>query len=127
MRLYFGSYLSLPSFARRMPSSISGTNLAGSLTNFFMDVPPSVDGSVGFLARRRNADRGADIVHHRRDRDDAGIGRADAALARELLAPAFRDEALGELDCLIRYLRSLLQHEARIGVRLAGLLVDDVA
>ena len=40
MRLYSGTYVSVSGLARAMPSSISGTNRFGSLTNFFMTLPP---------------------------------------------------------------------------------------
>src|SRR5262252_1398274 len=107
MMLYFGSYLSLPGFASAMPSSISGTNFAGSLTNFFIVVPPvGVIRSVS-LARRLHAELRADVVQHRRDCDDAGIRRVRAAVARELLTAALRDPRLRALDRVVRGLRRL--------------------
>ena len=42
IRLYSGTYVSVSGLASAMPSSISGTNCLGSLTNFFMASPPSV-------------------------------------------------------------------------------------
>src|SRR5688572_7664343 len=126
MRLYFGSYFSLPSLARKMPSSISGTNLAGSFTNFFTVSPPTIEFLV--LARRAigDAELRAKVVHHRRDGDDAWIGRVFAAVARELLAAAFRDPRLGALDRVVRDGRCELQHLARVRVRLGGVLVHQV-
>src|SRR5262245_7235666 len=126
MMLYFGSYLSVSGFASAMPSSISGTNLAGSLTNFFIVSPP-----FGFsvsLARRARLDAEllADVVHHRRDGDDAGIGRVRTALARELLAAALRDPGLRALDRVVRDLRGLLEQLALVHV-LAHVLVHEVA
>ena len=39
IRLYSGTYRSLPGLASSMPFSISGTNCCGSLTNFFTTSP----------------------------------------------------------------------------------------
>ena len=44
IRLYSGTYLSLPGLASAMPLSISGTNCCGSLTNFFISPPPAAFG-----------------------------------------------------------------------------------
>ena len=41
IRLYSGTYVSVSGLARAMPSSISGTNCFGSLTNFFTAASPS--------------------------------------------------------------------------------------
>src|SRR5690606_5937738 len=113
-------------FASATPSSISATKLAGSLTNFFMSGPPIgwLVLSVARLACRLDADRLADIVQHRGDRDDAGVRRADAALARERLPAAFRDPILRALDGLRRDGRGLAEHLAQIRVRLADVLLD---
>src|SRR5271156_347037 len=81
MRLYSGTYLSVSGLARAMPLSISGTNCRGSLTNFFMALPPEGwaprgsgwGGAVWPLAGER--------LKHHRDRHGARVKRADAAFA----------------------------------------------
>src|SRR4029077_12691311 len=75
IRLYSGTYFSVSGFAAAMPCSISATNCFGSLTNFFMRVPPDrCDGSVS-----------GPLVGQRLEQDGDGHGarveRADAALA----------------------------------------------
>src|SRR5690606_12284584 len=108
---------------------ISAQKLAGSLTNFFMSGLPIgwLVLSVARLACRLDADRLADVVHHRSDRGDAGIRRGDAALARVRLPAASRDPVLRALDGLRRDGRGLAEHLAQVRVRLAVVLLDLVA
>src|SRR5690606_27610327 len=50
------------------------------------------------LVDRLDADFLAEVVQHGRDRDDAGIGAADAALTREGLPAALRNPVARALD-----------------------------
>src|SRR6185503_20915581 len=86
-------------------------------------------GAFLVLARRAisDAELRAKVVHHRRDRDDARIGRVLAAIARELLAAALRNPRLRALDRFVRDGGCLHEHVAWIRVRLAGMLVHEVA
>src|SRR6185503_21179281 len=86
-------------------------------------------GAFLVLARRAisDAELRAKVVHHRRDRDDARIGRVLAAIARELLAAALRNPRLRALDRVVRDGRCELQYFARVRIRLSGVLVHEHA
>src|ERR1700691_681030 len=76
MRLYSGTYLSVPELASAMPLSISGTNSLGLLTNFFTSLPPLVShcsAALCPLVGKR--------LEHDRYRDAARVQRPDAPLA----------------------------------------------
>src|SRR5436189_355599 len=97
MRLYSGTYLSLPGLASSTPLSISGTNCWASLTNFFTTSPlwcvPAARARSGPFQLRLLPGPAHGIEHHR-DADGARIDRVATALARVGRAPALREHAL---------------------------------
>src|SRR4051812_47004011 len=99
MRLYSGTYLSLPGLASSTPLSISGTNCCGSLTNFFTTSPlwcVPRPGPLGPFQLRLLPCLAHGLEHHR-DADGARIGRVATALARVGRAPALGEHALSRL------------------------------
>src|SRR3954454_24594122 len=100
MRLYSGTYLSLPGLASSTPLSISGTNCWGSLTNFFTTSPLVVCAAArarsGPFQFRLLPGPAYGLEHHR-DADGARINRVATPLARVGRAPALGEHALRRL------------------------------
>src|SRR6478736_2980770 len=109
IRLYSGTYLSLPGLASSMPKSISGTNCCGSLTNFFIAVPLLVDWFPAPLGLDRSGGFQlgpppcrADGLEHHGDADRAGVHGVAAAIAGVRRPPALGEHALRRLGALAR-------------------------
>src|SRR5690349_11120145 len=114
IRLYSGTYSIVSGLASAMPSSISGTNCLGSLTNFFT-LPPS---SRRCLLVPRLADLLGDDAERRR----ACVDRTHAALARVGRPPALGDEVLRVLRRLLGGRRRGREGLAAVGAALQLLL-----
>src|SRR5262249_42879936 len=129
IRLYSGTYRSLPGLASSMPVSISGTNCCGSLTNFFTVVSSLVSSPPHTLDRSSPLQLTllpglADGFEHHGDADRARVHRIAAALPGVGRPTALREHALRGLGGLARRDRRSLQRVSRSFAKRLLELVD---
>src|SRR5690606_18532881 len=116
--------------ASAMPFMNSGTNLAGSLTNFFIGSVLSGGmksgsgfGDSGNVRGARDAGGLAPVVQDRGDGDDARIGRVRAALADLAGAAAVGDEGARVVDRLLGGIGGIAQRGADLAAA-RGMLLE---